>query len=49
LATPDSELIAGWGCNDATTPQCSSVVTTNAFRFRTLLGRGAVVAELMPA
>src|SRR5215210_586669 len=20
LATPDSELIAGWGCNDATTP-----------------------------
>ena len=49
LATSDSELIAEWGCNESTTPQCSAVVTTIAFRFRTLLGREAVVVELMPA
>jgi hypothetical protein len=30
-------LTAEWGCNDATTPQCSSKSTTQTFRFRALL------------
>jgi hypothetical protein len=26
-----------WGCNDATTPRCSSASTTQTFQFRALL------------
>ena len=43
LAAPDgkaSNLIADWGCNVSSTPQCSSIFTTDAFRFRALLNNG---------
>jgi hypothetical protein len=38
---------AEWGCNDATTLQCSSKVTTTyTFRFRALLAEGGAELEL---
>ena len=39
---------AEWGCNDVTTLRCSSAVTTNLFRFRTLLAKEGFEVEMAP-
>jgi hypothetical protein len=50
LATPNSELIAEWCCNDATTPQCGLPDTMNPpiapFKFRALLAEEDTELEL---
>jgi hypothetical protein len=46
LAHRDDTLIADWGCNDAQLPRWSSISTTLALRFRSVLadeGSGEVV------
>ncbi len=37
FADRDGSLTADWGCNVSSTPQCSSIFTTHALRFRALL------------
>jgi hypothetical protein len=49
-ASRDDMLIADWGCNDAPLPRWSSISTTLAFRFRSVLGdEGSEEVELVEA
>ena len=47
FADRDGILIAEWGCNVSSTPQCSYLSTTSAFRFRAVLTEEGGESELM--